>query len=71
MADGAKPRIRIALHRTRSGYFAHCRDFPGCVCRGATEVEAIENVRASIRSYLQLARFLAADRPTVELEITP
>ena len=64
-------RVRIALHRTKRGYIAVALDLPGCVARGASEVEAVENARASIRSYLQLARLLAADRPTVELEISP
>jgi predicted RNase H-like HicB family nuclease len=51
-------------------YFAQVKDLPGCVCRGATEVEAIENARAAIRAYLWIAHALAADDARVELEIT-
>ena len=63
-------RYRIALHRTRRGYFAISLDIPGCVSSGATEVEAVENARASIRSYLKLARLLSSQRPAVEIEIS-
>jgi predicted RNase H-like HicB family nuclease len=63
-------RFRIALHRTRSGYFARAVDIPGCVSRGSTEVEAVENARAIIRSYLRLARLFETQRPIVELEIS-
>ena len=70
MNDAAPKRFRIALHRTRSGYFVRSLEFPGCVARGATEVEAVENARACIRAYLQLARLFASHRPDVELEIS-
>ena len=65
-----KTRYRIALYRARSGYFAIAIDFPGCLARGATEVEAVENARASIRSYHELAVLFASQRPAVELEIS-
>jgi predicted RNase H-like HicB family nuclease len=45
-------------------------DLPGCVARGASEVEAIENARAAIRAYTWAAQVLAGDPATVELEIT-
>jgi predicted RNase H-like HicB family nuclease len=63
-------RYRIALHRSMGCYFARVLDLPGCVCRGATEVEAVENARAAIRSYLWIAQALAGDDATVELEIS-
>lgn len=70
MNNAPNGRYRIALHRTRRGYFAVSLDIPGCVCSGATEVEAVENARASIRSYLRLTRLFASQRPAVELEIS-
>ena len=51
-------------------YFACVVDLPGCVCRGATEVEAVENARAAIRAHLWIAQALAGDHATVELEIS-
>ena len=44
-------------------------DLPGCISRGATEVEAVENARGAIRSYLWMAEVLAGDRATVHVEI--
>jgi predicted RNase H-like HicB family nuclease len=63
-------RFNIALHRTRGGYLARVLNLPGCIARGATEVEAIENARTNIRAYLCVAHALADDEATVMLEIT-
>ncbi len=63
-------RFKIAVHRGRDGYFARAIELPGCIARGATEVEAVENARAAIRAYLALARLAAAHRATVQLEIS-
>ena len=64
------PRYRIALHRAKGCYFACVIDLPGCFSRGATEVEAVENARSAIRSYLWLVQALAGDSATVQLEIS-
>jgi predicted RNase H-like HicB family nuclease len=64
-------RYTVAIHRARGCYFARVLELPGCFTRGQTEVEAVENARAAIRSYLWVARLLDADRATVELEIRP
>lgn len=70
MEPSLPTRFRIALHRGRGCYFARAVDLPGCVSRGESEVEAVENARAAIRAYLRIARLLASERATVELEIT-
>ena len=64
-------RFRVAIHRAKGCYFAHVIDLPGCVSRGATEVEAVENARGAIRAFLWAAQILAGDDPTVQLEISP
>ena len=64
------PRFRIAIHRAKGCYFAQVLDLPGCIERGATEVEAVENARTAIRAYLLVAQALAGDRATVQLEIS-
>ncbi len=66
----AKPRFRIAVHRAKGGYFARVLNLPGCIARGATEVEAVENARTNIRAYLWISQALAGDQATVMLEIT-
>ncbi len=63
-------RYRVALHRARGCYFAHVVDIPGCVCRGASEVEALENARGAIRAYLWACAALTGSAPMVELEIS-
>lgn len=70
MDMGPPSRYRVALHRAMGCYFARVLDLPGCICRGATEVEAVENARAAIRAYLWIAQALAGDDVTVELEIS-
>ena len=64
------PRYRIALHRAKGCYFARVTDIPGCVARGASEVEAVENARTALRTYLWIAQALAGDAAMVELEIS-
>lgn len=71
MDPRARPRFRIAVHRAKGSYFARVLNLPGCIARGATEVEAIENARMNIRAYLWIAQALAEDQATVMLEITP
>lgn len=69
--DDVTPSLRytVRIHRAHGNYFARVLQLPGCVSRGATEVEAVENVRAAIRAYLWVARLVASDPATVELEI--
>ena len=63
-------RFSICVHRTRGGYIARVVEIPGCVARGETEIEAIENVRGAIRAFVMVARIIATDRPVVRLEIS-
>lgn len=70
MDSAAAARYRIALHRAKGGYFARVLNLPGCIARGATEVEAVENARTNIRAYVWIAQVLAQDEATVTLEIT-
>jgi predicted RNase H-like HicB family nuclease len=65
----APGRYRISLHRGRGCWFASVMDLPGCIARGATQVEAIENSRAAIRAYQLAVNVLASDPATVVVEI--
>jgi predicted RNase H-like HicB family nuclease len=62
-------RFRLALHRAKGCYFAFVMDLPGCYSRGATEVEAVENARAAIRSWLWVRQAIADDRASLVFEI--
>jgi predicted RNase H-like HicB family nuclease len=70
MKPTAAPRFRIAIHHWRGSYIARAIDLPGCLSRGATEVEALENARIAIRAYLRVVNVLESERATVELEIS-
>ena len=70
MNPSSSPRFRIAVHRAKGGYLARVLNLPGCIARGGTEVEAIENARTNIRAYLCVQKALADDQATVMLEIT-
>jgi predicted RNase H-like HicB family nuclease len=64
------PRYRITVYRLVGGYLARVDDLPGCLCRGDSEVAAVENARAAIRAWRVLARSLE-DRPAiVEIEVS-
>ena len=45
-------QYRVALHRSEEGVAASVPGLPGCWSQGATEAEALENIRASIAGYL-------------------
>lgn len=66
----AATRYRIAVHRICGCFVASVQSLPGCTSRGATAVEAIENLRAAIRAYGVLAAVLADEKVVVELEIS-
>lgn len=45
-------RYRIALQQSEEGFAVCVPGLPGCGSQGATEAEAIENVKNAIREYL-------------------
>ena len=42
----------MALLKTDEGYSVSCPELPGCCWQGATEEEALENIRSAIQEYL-------------------
>ena len=54
---------------TEEGYSVSCPGLPGCWSQGATEEEALENIRAAIREYLAVAKQLAGERYLREVEV--
>lgn len=49
----------VALVQTEEGYSVSCPGLPGCSSQGATEEEALDNIRVAIQEYLAVARELA------------
>ena len=60
----------VALVPTEEGYSVSCPGLPGCWSQGATEEEALANIRDAIREYLEVARDLAGERNLREVEIS-
>jgi predicted RNase H-like HicB family nuclease len=64
-------RYRLSLHRVKGCYLATVTEFPGCVGRGESEVEAVENARIALRTWLGIVHALACATALVELDIAP
>jgi predicted RNase H-like HicB family nuclease len=47
-------RYKVAIHKTDDGYAASVPGLPGCWSQGATEEEALENIRIAISEYLSV-----------------
>jgi predicted RNase H-like HicB family nuclease len=45
-------KYRVVLHPSEQGFAVACPGLPGCWSQGATEQEALENIRGAIEDYL-------------------
>ena len=50
---------RVVLRHSEEGYSVSCPGLPGCFSQGATEEEAIANIKDAIQAYLEVAEELA------------
>jgi predicted RNase H-like HicB family nuclease len=64
-------RYRIALHRSEEGYSVSVPGLPGCWSQGATEPEALDNIRDAIRDYLAVVEQQLEDGDIREIEVAP
>jgi predicted RNase H-like HicB family nuclease len=62
-------RYKVALRQSEEGFSVSCPGLPGCWSQGATEQEALENVREAIREYLRVAAELDSDAEMREVEV--
>jgi predicted RNase H-like HicB family nuclease len=60
---------RVVLHQSEEGYSVSCPGLPGCWSQGATEEEALENIRVAIREYVGAAEELAGGEETRVVEV--
>ena len=44
----------VILKKSEEGYAVGCPALPGCWSQGATEDEALQNIRIAIREYLEV-----------------
>ena len=62
-------KYRIALHKDEEGYSVSVPGLPGCWSQGATEDEAVENIRDAIREYLSVVDDQLRGEDVREVEI--
>jgi predicted RNase H-like HicB family nuclease len=60
---------RVVLRQSEEGFSVSCSRLPGCWSQGATEEEALENVRVAIREYVEAAEELAKDGDSRVVEV--
>ena len=63
-------RYRIALHKSEEGFSVSVPGLPGCWSQGATEKDAVENIRDAIRDYLSVVEDQLRGENIREIEVT-
>jgi predicted RNase H-like HicB family nuclease len=62
-------KYRVVLRHSEEGYSVSCPGLPGCWSEGATEEEALANIRIAIREYVEAAEELARDEESRVVEV--
>lgn len=60
-AEAMSIEYPVILKRSEEGYAVGCPALPGCWSQGATEQEALANIRIAIEEYLEARQILLAD----------
>ena len=63
-------KYRVALHKSDEGYSVSVPGLPGCWSQGATEQEAVDNIREAIREYLSVVDEQLRREDVREIEVT-
>ena len=59
----------VILKHSEEGYAVGCPALPGCWSQGATEDEAIENIKIAIREYLGVIKESYQEEEFKEIEV--
>jgi predicted RNase H-like HicB family nuclease len=62
-------KYRIALHKSEEGYSVSFPRLPGCWSQGATEKEALDNIRDAISEYISVAEEQVRGEDAREIEV--
>ena len=62
-------KYRVALQHSEEGVSVSVPGLPGCWSQGADEAEALTNIQAAIREYLQAAEKMAEGSEVREIEV--
>jgi predicted RNase H-like HicB family nuclease len=63
-------KYRIAVHKSEEGYSVSVPGLPGCWSQGASEKEALENIKDAIRDYLDVVDEQLCGEDVREVEVT-
>ena len=63
-------KYRIAINKSEEGYSVSVPGLPGCWSQGATEQEALENIKDAIREYLAVIDEQLRGENVREIEVT-
>ena len=62
-------KYRVKLETTDEGYAVWCPALPGCWSQGATEEEALDNIKDAIETFLATVEELTKDKITRLVEV--
>ncbi|MEW6348718.1 MAG: type II toxin-antitoxin system HicB family antitoxin [Thermodesulfobacteriota bacterium] len=62
-------KYKVVLHHSEEGYSVSVPGLPGCWSQGATEEEAIENIKDAIQEYLAAVDDVFSDAEVREIEV--
>jgi predicted RNase H-like HicB family nuclease len=62
-------QYKVMLERTDEGYAVWCPGLPGCWSQGATEKEALENIKDAIKTYLETVEELTKGKIVRSVEV--
>ncbi len=62
-------KYKIAVRESEEGYSVSVPGLPGCWSQGATEQEAVENIRDAIRDYLAAIDLISEGATIREIEV--
>ena len=62
-------KYKVVLSKNEDGYTVHCPALRGCWSQGASEDEALANIRSAIEEYLQALEELTAGQEVREVEV--
>ncbi len=60
---------RVVLRQSEEGYSVSCPGLPGCWSQGATEEEALANIRIAISEYVEAAEEVAKNEDGRVVEV--
>ena len=62
-------RYRVAVHKSDEGFSVSVPGLPGCWSQGATDIEAVENIKDAIREDLAVIEEQLRGEEVREIEV--